>query len=142
MFALYILLSAFHLNQALEEEDVIPGTLVKFQWTDKSWRAQINEEIIRRAKALDGRICVIMERALYFDETRIRIQSVDDPELTLAVKLKHLEIARPSSELHIDLLVSRLSKFGDTYKLVHSGEYVYQEVQIANDAEYDMVFCE
>ena len=88
-------LIGIYVSLAMREEDVNPGALVKFHFSDKSRRKQKNESLIRRAEALDGQIAVIMNRPFYFDKTRTRIQSLGDPDLTLAVKLKHLEFIRP-----------------------------------------------
>lgn len=82
----------------MKKDDAVPGTLVKFHISDRLMKAQVDEDIKRRAKALDGRISMIMERPFFIDKTRIRIQSVNDSTLTLGVKLKYLEIVRQNRD--------------------------------------------
>ena len=98
------LLIGIHNSLAMRVEDANPGSLVRFHFSDRSRRKQKNESLIRRAEALDGQIAMIMERPFYFDNTRTRIQSLEDPDLTLAVKLKHLEFIRaPPTAEEIDI---------------------------------------
>lgn len=131
-------------TDAITAEDATPGTRVRFHFTDKSRGKQSNQTIARIAEALDGRICVIMERAFYIDKSRVRIHAVGDPDLSLAVKLHHLQLVGPppppmSAELRIDLLIPRSNSFGENVYNSDIEQCLHYELPIANDAQYRMV---
>lgn len=75
--------------------EVTAGALVRFHWKNKSVRAQNNGDVIRRAHALNGQVAVIMDAPFWPNGTRALIQSLNDPNLTLAVKWKYLETVEP-----------------------------------------------
>ena len=143
MIIFCILLACLNATATMRKENALPKALVLFRWSDKSRRAQISEEVKRRAQALDGRICMVMDRPFYFDQTRIRIQSLNDPLVKLAVKLKHLEFVGPppsiNQELHIDLLIPRMESSRNSIRHMASELYLAKELQVANDAQYQSV---
>ena len=98
-----VVLIAIYFCSAMREEDAKPRASVRFHFSDKSRRKQKSEWLVRRADALDGQIAVIMKRPFYFDKTSTRIQLLKDPDLTLAVKLKHLEFIRPPPPIEEDI---------------------------------------
>ena len=105
------------------------GTLVKFNWSDKNKRAQVDEEVIRRARALDGQLAVIMNTPLWPNGNRVLIQSLDDRDLTLAVKCTHLEKVEP---IEINLIHAQHDR-------LLSDEYLNKEEEINDSNDYDLV---
>ena len=115
---------------AMHEDDAVPGTLVEFTWSDRSQRAQIDEDVKRRARILARSVAEIMERPhVSVIPNRICIQAIDNPNVTLAVKLKYLRKVNPI-EIHVFYAQNDNST---------SDQYLKQEMEIANNTYYDMV---
>lgn len=65
------LLYCFYISaDAMHKSDVIPGTLVQLQYSDRTRRKQINREISNRAQRLDNTPAVVMERPFWDNGTR------------------------------------------------------------------------
>ena len=108
---------------------VDPTALVRFHWSNKSRRAQNDEEAKRRAIALDGQLAIVIEHPLQPDGERCMIQSVDNPELILAVKWKYLEKVGP---IKIELIYAPNDR-------TNSDEYYQKELAVLQDIQYTAV---
>ena len=82
-------------------EMVKPGTKVLFRWNDCHRGEQSDEDLNRRAAALDEKIAEIMEPPTSSDGKRVQIRSLEDPEMTLGVKRKYLEFIQPLLSLRL-----------------------------------------
>ena len=126
---------------AISEEEVIPGSLVMFHWNK---RPQSDPDLERRARVLDGCIAKIMDKPLWDNQRRVQIQSLEDYNLTLGVRMRYLELVRPppppmDKEVQIDLFVSRSKTSTSTLTHITSDEYLHQELRIADDTQYHTV---
>ena len=115
---------------AMHERDAVPGTLVEFTWSDRSQKAQIDEDVKGRARILARSVAEIMDRPhVSLVPNRICIQAIDDANVTLGVKLKYLKKVNPI-EIHVFHAQSDNST---------SNGYLKKEMEIANNTNYDMV---
>ena len=143
LYALVLCLSSIvraHKFCAMSKDEVMPRALVIFRWNRRS---QTDPDLERRARALDGRVVRIMDKPFWNNERRIQIQSLEDSNLTLGVRMKYLELIRlpqPTNEhTEIDLFVYRSDPFTNILPHIASNEYLRQELRIADDAQYQNV---
>lgn len=125
---LFSIIVAYRTTAILEDE-AIPGEMVWFHWSGKNQRAQIDEDVKRRARILNGSLAMIMERPhVSVLPNRVCIQAINDANVTLGVKLGCLQLVKP-----IKLHVFHALNMNST-----NDEYLRKEVEIANNTDYFM----
>ena len=82
---------------------------------------------MRRAGALDGKEVAIMETPFWRDKRRVQIQSLEDPDLTLGVKPRYLELARSHVVQSTNDSLSSRTDFSDEQT---SSVHAVDEIQV------------
>lgn len=140
LLPLFVAIIAVIRTIAITTKQAIPGTQVRFHYTNKSKRAQTNKKLIRKAEALNGKKAVIMKIPLWKNEKRVQIRSLDNPHLILGVKPYYLELTSLlEGETHIHLFISRTGPNTSFSDHIMSERYYREELSTANDARYRAV---
>ena len=142
LFNIFVVIIIAQCTTAITREQASPGTRVRFHYSEKSKRAQTNQTIVRIADALNGKEAVIMDIPFWRNERRVQIQSVENPDVILAVKPYDLELIDPTmadGETRIDVFVSRQQSTTILKDHIMSEKYYQEELPIANNAQYRAV---
>lgn len=78
------------LTATMNKSQVRSGSIVLFNWDGK--KRNNPDSLLRTAERMHGAPAIIMERPFWTNNRRVQIRSLIDPNLTLAVKWKHLEL--------------------------------------------------
>ena len=141
-FNIFIGIIIVQCTTAITREQASPGARVRFHYSEKSKRAQTNQTIAHKANALNGKEAVIMDIPFWRNERRVQIQSVENPDIILAVKPYDLELLDPTmadGETRIDVFISRPQTTTTLKDHVMSERYYQEELPIANNAQYRAV---